>query len=70
MHRHRYDHVGVYYAPGDRIIISTEGERRPVHTDAWNISFQRRDVTHAEQGASEEPLQAVFIHLTGHELRE
>lgn len=45
VHRHRYDHVGVYYEPGDRVIVSPEGERRPVHTDAWNISFQLRGVT-------------------------
>jgi hypothetical protein len=63
LHRHRYDHVGVYYAPGDRIITSPEGERRPVSTEAWNISFQLRGVTHTEQGASDEPLRAVFIQM-------
>lgn len=63
LHRHRYDHAGVYYASGDRIIISPEGERRRVSTQAWNISFQRRDVTHAEQGTSAEPLRAVFIQI-------
>lgn len=63
LHRHRYDHAGVYYASGDRIIISPDGERRPVSTQAWNISFQRRDVTHAEQGTSPEPLRAVFIQI-------
>lgn len=63
VHRHRYDHVGVYYAPGDRVITSTEGEERPVSTPAWNISFQLRDVTHAEAGTSEEPLRAVFIQM-------
>jgi hypothetical protein len=63
VHRHRYDHVGVYYRSGDRIITSLEGERRPVSTEAWNISFQRRGVTHAEEGASAEPLRAVFIQI-------
>jgi hypothetical protein len=63
VHRHVYDHVGVYYEPGDRIITSTEGERRDVHTEPWNISFQLRGVTHAEEGASDEPLRAVFIQM-------
>jgi len=62
-HRHRYDHVGVYYHPGDRVITSLEGERRPVSTPAWNISFQLAGVTHAEAGASDEPLRAVFIQI-------
>jgi hypothetical protein len=63
VHRHRYDHVGVYYASGDRIITSVDGEQRPVSTQAWNISFQRRDVTHAEAGSSLDPLRAVFIQI-------
>jgi len=63
VHRHRYDHVGVYYEAGDRIITSLEGVSRPVHTEPWNISFQLRDVTHMEQGASDEPLRAVFVQI-------
>jgi hypothetical protein len=63
VHRHRYDHIGVYYTTGDRIITSTEGERRPITTEAWNLSFQPRDVTHAEEGASEDPLRAVFVQI-------
>ena len=63
VHRHRYDHVGVYYTTGDRIITSLEGERRPITTQAWNISFQLRDVTHAEEGASANPLRAVFVQI-------
>jgi cytochrome b561 len=62
-HRHQYDHVGVYYTAGDRIIISPEGERRASHTEPWNITFQPRGVTHAEQGASDEPLRAVFVQI-------
>jgi hypothetical protein len=63
VHRHQYDHVGVYYAAGDRIITSLDGERRAAHTEAWNITFQPRGVTHAEEGASDEPLRAVFIQI-------
>ena len=63
VHRHRYAHVGVYYQSGDRIITSTEGVERPVSTEAWNISSQAADVTHAEAGASAEPLRAVFIQI-------
>lgn len=62
-HRHRYDHTGVYYSPGDRLIISNEGESRAVHTDAWNISFQLAGVTHTEIGTSEAPLRAVFVQM-------
>ena len=63
IHRHRYDHTGVYYSPGDRIITSTEGEAREGHTEAWNISFQLAGVTHTESGISDEPLRAVFIQI-------
>jgi hypothetical protein len=63
VHRHQYDHVGVYYAAGDRIITSLQGERRATHTEPWNITFQPRGVTHAEEGASDEPLRAVFIQI-------
>ncbi|MFT7472566.1 MAG: hypothetical protein ACI8XU_002466 [Kiritimatiellia bacterium] len=63
IHRHRYDHTGVYYSPGDRIITSTEGEAREVHTDAWDISFQLAGVIHTESGISDEPLRAVFIQI-------
>jgi hypothetical protein len=63
VHRHQYDHVGVYYTAGDRIITSLDGERRATHTEPWNITFQPVGVTHAEQGASDEPLRAVFIQI-------
>jgi hypothetical protein len=63
IHRHRYDHTGVYYSPGDRIITSNEGITREVHTEAWNISFQLAGVTHTESGTSDEPLRAVFIQI-------
>ena len=63
LHRHIYDLVGVYYEPGDRIIISPEGARRPVSTKAWDIAFQRTGVTHAEEGASDAPLRSVFVEM-------
>jgi len=63
VHRHRYDHTGVYYSTGDRIITSSAGEVREVHTEAWNISFQLAGVTHTESGISDEPLRAVFIQI-------
>jgi hypothetical protein len=63
LHRHRYDLVGVYYAPGDRIIVSTDGSRRPVSTEAWQTAFQKSGVTHVEEGASDSPLRAVFVEL-------
>jgi hypothetical protein len=63
LHRHRYDLVGVYYEPGDRMIISPEGARRPVSTKAWDIAFQRSGITHIEEGVSESPLRAVFVEM-------
>ena len=63
LHRHPYDLVGVYYSPGDRIIVSVEGNRRPVSTKAWEIPFQKSGVTHIEEGASDTPLRAVFIEM-------
>jgi hypothetical protein len=63
LHRHIYDLVGVYYEPGDRMIISPEGARRPVSTSEGDIAFQRTGVTHIEEGTSESPLRAVFIEM-------
>ena len=63
LHRHRYDLVGIYYTPGDRVIVSVEGNRRPVSTKAWDSAFQLRGVTHIEEGASDEPLRAVFLEM-------
>jgi hypothetical protein len=63
LHRHLYDLVGVYYEPGDRMIISPEGAKRPVSTKAWDISFQKEGVTHIEEGTSEAPLRSVFVEM-------
>src|SRR6266705_3470307 len=63
LHRHIYDLVGVYYEPGDRMIISPEGAKRPVTTKAGDIAFQRKGVTHVEEGTSEAPLRAVFVEM-------
>src|SRR5438046_6375239 len=63
LHKHIYDLTGVYYEPGDRMIISPEGTKRPVSTKAWDISFQRVGVTHIEEGTSEAPLRAVFVEM-------
>jgi hypothetical protein len=63
LHRHIYDLVGVYYEPGDRMIISPEGAKRPVSTKAWDISFQRKDLTHIEEGTSDAPLRSIFVEM-------
>jgi hypothetical protein len=63
LHRHLYDLVGVYYEPGDRMIISPEGAKRPVSTKAWDIAFQRAGVTHIEEGVGDAPLRAVFVEM-------
>ena len=63
LHRHIYDLAGVYYEPGDRLIISAEGAKRPVSTKAWDVTSQRVGVTHIEEGTSERPLRAIFVEL-------
>jgi hypothetical protein len=63
LHRHIYDLVGVYYEPGGRMIISPEGAKRPVSTKAWDISFQRKDVTRIEEGTSDAPLRSIFVEM-------
>jgi hypothetical protein len=63
LHRHVYDLAGVYYEPGDRMIISPEGAKRPVSTKAWDVTSQRVGVTHIEEGTSERPLRAIFVEM-------
>jgi hypothetical protein len=63
LHRHPYDLTGVYYTDGDRTIVSEQGERRPVHTAAWDTAYQLKGVTHIEEGASDSPLRAVFVEM-------
>src|SRR5438477_1292727 len=63
LHRHIYDLIGVYYEPGDRIITSPEGAKRPVSTKAGEIIFQRAGVTHIEEGVSDAPLRAAFVEM-------
>jgi len=62
-HRHLYDYAGVYYASGDRVIVSPEGVRSPTHTNAWDTFFFRTGVTHSEEGVGTEPLRAIFLEL-------
>jgi hypothetical protein len=63
VHRHIYDYSGVYYTSGDRIVISDRGTRSPASNAAWETFFFRRGVTHSEEGASDEPLRAVFVEF-------
>jgi hypothetical protein len=63
VHRHAYDYAGVYYTSGDRIVVSEAGTRAPTKTVAWDTFFFRRGVTHSEEGASDEPLRAVFVEF-------
>jgi hypothetical protein len=62
LHRHPYDLAGVYYTDGDRTIVSEAGERRPVHTAAWDTAFQLKGVTHIEEGASDSPAAQAHRH--------
>src|SRR5262245_34167631 len=65
VHRHLYDMTGLYYWPGDRVITSVEGAKRNVSTKAGQIQWQLKGITHAEEGASDDPLRAVMIELKG-----
>ena len=65
VHRHRYDMTGVYYWPGGRFIISTDGVKRPTSTPAGRIQWLAAGVTHAEEGTSDDSLRAVMIELKG-----
>jgi hypothetical protein len=62
-HRHLYDYAGVYYTDGDRVVVSQTGVRSPTHSKAWDTFFYRRGVTHSEEGASADPLRAVFLEF-------
>ena len=63
IHRHPYALAGVYYTSGDRVIVSLDGTRRPVSTQSGDTAFQAAGVTHIEEGASAEPLRAVFFEM-------
>src|SRR5216117_1182697 len=63
VHRHVYDYAGVYYTNGDRIIVSDRGARSRTTFVAWDSFFCRRGVTHSEEGASDDPLCAVFVEF-------
>src|SRR5216117_355096 len=63
VHRHIYDYAGVYYTNGDRVVVSDSGVRSPTTSTAWDTFFFRRGVTHSEEGASKEPLRAVFVEF-------
>jgi ketosteroid isomerase-like protein len=63
LHRHVYDLTGVYYEPGDRLIIGVDGSQRPVTTKAGDLAFQRKGITHIEEGTSDAPLKAVFVEM-------
>jgi hypothetical protein len=63
LHQHLYDLIGVYYASGDRTIISPEGERQHMSTKAWETAFRVRGLIHIEEGASDAPLRAVFVEM-------
>ena len=63
VHRHLYDYAGVYYTGGDRVVVSDRGVRSPTTSIAWDTFFFRRGVTHSEEGASKDPLRAVFVEF-------
>src|SRR5678810_1086151 len=63
VHRHVYDYAGIYYTNGDRIVVSEQGRRSPTSSVAWDTFFFWRGVTHSEEGASDVPLQAVFVEF-------
>ena len=63
MHRHVYDQVGTYYAPGGRLITTPDGAARSTLTEVGSLSTTRKGTTHIEEGTTDPPLRAVFIEL-------
>src|SRR5262245_35051551 len=63
LHRHVYDQVGTYYAPGGRIITQPDGSSRSATTPIGALSTTRKGTTHIEEGSTDPPLRAVFIEL-------
>src|SRR5215831_16922101 len=63
MHRHPHDQVGTYYARGGRLITQPDGTKREGMTEVGNLSTTRKGTTHIEEGATDQPLRAVFIEL-------
>jgi hypothetical protein len=65
LHRHLYDMTGLYYWPGDRVITAVDGTKRNVSTKAGQIQWQLKDITHIEEGTSDDSVRAVMIELKG-----
>ena len=63
MHRHLYDQVGTYYAPGGRVITTPDGATRSAMTAVGALSGTGKGTTHIEEGTTDPPLRAVFIEL-------
>lgn len=63
MHRHVYDQVGTYYAPGGRQITRPDGNVRTTFTEVGSLSTTPKGTTHIEEGNTDPPLRAVFIEL-------
>jgi hypothetical protein len=63
MHRHVYDQVGTYYAPGGRSITTPDGTARTTMTEVGRLSTTRKGTTHIEEGNTDSPLRAVFVEL-------
>ncbi len=63
LHRHIYDQVGTYYAPGGRRITQPGGEARANFTEVGSLSTTKRGTTHVEEGTTDPPLRAVFIEM-------
>jgi hypothetical protein len=63
LHRHIYDQVGTYYAPGGRKITQPDGEARTNVTEVGSLSTTRKGTTHIEEGTTDPPLRAVFIEM-------
>ena len=66
MHRHLYDMTGLYYWPGrspaSRPKTAPSGH---ISTQAGQIQWQLKGITHIEEGTSDDPLRAVMIELKG-----
>lgn len=63
MHQHPYDLVAVFLEPGDRMITSQDGTKRPTTAKAYDVSLTAKGNIHIEEGTSNRPPRAILVEL-------
>jgi hypothetical protein len=63
MHQHPYDLVAAFLEPGDRMITSQDGTKRPTTAKAYDVSLTAKGNIHIEEGTSDKPPRAILVEL-------